>query len=130
MRIIRAVFLLVLAAVLLALALANREPVTLSLKLGSVLPEMGLTLPLFLVILLALTLGLVLGVVWEWLRSAGHRRESKQRAHEIELLKREVKGLRHNHAAPADDVLAILDAPRPTPGKGIAPAGPPITAKG
>lgn len=134
MRVIRAVFLLILAILLVAVMLANRQPVTLSLKLGSVLPEASITLPLFLVILVTLVLGLAAGLVWEWLRTAGHRAESAHRAREVARLEREVAGLRRNHAAPADEVLAILDAPRPpprpAPGGSVALAGPAVPAKG
>lgn len=133
MRVIRAVFLLILAVLLVAVMLANRQPVTLSLKLGSVLPEASITLPLFLVILVTLMLGLAVGLIWEWLRSAGHRSQSAHLGREVARLEREVAGLRRSHAAPADEVLAILDAPRPakTPSTdNVALAGPAVPAKG
>lgn len=140
MRAIRTVFLLILAVILVVLALANRQPVTLSLKFTEYLPGPSVTLPLFLVILLVLMAGIAIGLIWEWLRETGHRAEAASRAREIERLRREVQGLRSDHAAPADEVLAILDAPRPSPARAvatptvpapaIAPAGPSVPAKG
>lgn len=136
MRAIRTVFLLILAVILVVLALANRQPVTLSLKFTDYLPGPSVTLPLFLVIVLVLMAGIAIGLIWEWLREASHRSEASGRAREIERLEREVRALRKDHAAPADEVLAILDAPRPAPapsnptGSSVAPAGPSVPAKG
>lgn len=137
MRAIRTVFLLLLAAILVVLALANRQPATLSLKFTDYLPGPSVTLPLFLIVLLTLMAGIAIGLVWEWLREAGQRSEAASRAREIERLRREVQGLRSDHSAPADEVLAILDAPRPPPpassnqtGSSVVPAGPSVPAKG
>lgn len=139
MRTIRTVFLLVLTVILVVLALANRQPVTLSVKLTDSLPGLSVTLPLFLVLVLTLMAGIAIGLVWEWLRETGHRSEAATHAREVARLEREVKGLRRAHAAPADDVLAILDAPRgkaATPATGTAVAapgpapGPSVPAKG
>lgn len=137
MRIIRTVLLMILAALLVVLALANRAPVTLSLKFTDLLPGPSVTLPLFLVVVLALALGVVIGMVWEWLRAAGARAESARRAHEVAELQREVRALRKTHTAPADEVVAILDAPRPpsstraaTPPATPVSAAPALSARG
>lgn len=138
MRMIRTIVLLLLAAVLVVLALANRQPVTLSLQFTDYLPGLRVTLPLFLVLIITLALGVTIGLVWEWLRAAPKRAESARRAHEISVLEREVRGLRKSHAAPADEVEAILDAPRrPRPERAAAsgataspPALPALPARG
>lgn len=108
-----------LAAVLLfcvTLALANRSPVTLALWPETMSAFLGfgysVTLPLFVIVGGAAGLGLVFGLIWEWLR------EHSQRA-EAATLRREVAQLRTDPATPTaaatpatkprDQVLAILD---------------------
>ncbi len=136
MRAIRTVFLLILAVILVVLALANRQPVTLSLKFTDYLPGPSVTLPLFLVVVLALMAGIAIGLIWEWLRESRQRSEAASLAREVANLQREVQGLRDDHAAPADEVLAILDASvrsSPVPsvqGGGLSQPGPSVPAKG
>lgn len=119
MRYLRMLFVAVLAISLLTVALANRQIVDVSLFPGQFGQYLGGTwsarMPLFLVILLSLLIGMVLGLIWEWLRESHLRQESNRRAFELRQLEREVGGLRTTHAAPRDEVLAILDAPRAAP---------------
>ena len=119
MRYLRMLFVAVLATSLLTVALANRQIVDVSLFPGQFGQYLGGTwsarMPLFLVILLSLLIGMVLGLIWEWLRESHLRQESNRRAFELRQLEREVGGLRTTHAAPRDEVLAILDAPRAAP---------------
>lgn len=113
MRFIRLVFVILLAIVLIGIALANREMVSLSVlpaNLGAYLGvDWVLTMPLFLLVFGAMLVGMVLGLIWEWLRESHLRAESKRRAFEISKLEREVGQIRQQHRAPKDDVLAILD---------------------
>ena len=130
MRYLRMMFVVVLAVVLLTVALANRQMVSVSLFPGQFGQFLGgtwtATMPLFLVILLSLLIGMVLGLIWEWLRESHLRQESSRRAFELQRLEREVGGLRVTHSAPRDDVLAILDAPASAPSSAsAAPAAPP-----
>lgn len=113
MRTVRALFLIILAVVMVALAFTNRQMVSVSTRLTENMPGLTVELPLFLVILFAILLGIVLGLVWEWLREAETRAELSQRCAEVERLRREVSGLRQDHRDPEDEVLAILDAPKP-----------------
>ncbi|TRW95749.1 LapA family protein [Paracoccus sp. M683] len=119
MRFIRLMFVVLLAILLIAVALANRDMVTLNAFPANFGQYLGgtwsLNLPLFLVIFLAIAFGVVIGFVWEWLREAHIRRESRQRASQVAQLEREVSHLRDNHAGPRDDVLAIVDRPRSAP---------------
>lgn len=115
MRFIRLIFVALLALVLVAVALANREMVTLSAFPANFGQYLGgtwsIALPLFLVIFVAFALGMLAGLVWEWLREAHIRREARYRGAEVARLQGEVGHLRDRHAAPQDEVLAILDAP-------------------
>lgn len=126
MRYVRMLLVALLAIILVGVALANRQLVTVGLFPGRLDRYMGgdwqVQMPLFLVIILALLAGMILGLVWEWVRETTVRQESARRAHELQLLEREVRGLRVTHHAPRDEVLAILDAPKSAPAPAAAPA--------
>lgn len=116
MRAIRLIFFVVLAIVLILVATANRDPITVGLMPRGIAEFTGrdwtLTMPGFLALFLAMVFGVLVGLIWEWLREAHLRAESKSRAQDLARLQREVGDLRRTHAAPKDDVLAILeDAP-------------------
>jgi len=113
---LRLLFLAALAVVLIALALANGEIVT----LRALPPEAGdflgfswsVHLPLYLVIFAGILIGLLIGFVWEWLRErrirVGHAQATRKAAH----LEREVDRLKTKAEGPKDEVLALLDAPK------------------
>jgi len=113
MRYIRYVFLGALGIVLISVSLANRGMVDLKL-MPDVLAELvgfnlGISLPLFVVVLGGIAAGLVIGFVWEWLREYKHRREVGQKTREVHNLEREVTRLKGEKHQGKDEVLAILD---------------------
>lgn len=116
MRFLRLIFIVALAVVLIAVALANRDIVTLSAfpaNFGQYLGgQWSVDLPLFLVIFLVFALGMLAGLVWEWLRESHIRREARLHADRAARLENEVGHLRDRHAAPKDEVLAILERPK------------------
>ena len=127
MRTIRISFIVILAMVLILVATANRTPIQVGMLPESIAKFTGspwtVTLPTFLALFLAMVFGVLVGLVWEWLREAHLRAESKTRAHDLARLQREVGDLRRTHAAPKDEVLAILDeagARKPAPASGNA----------
>ena len=80
MRVIRAikyVFLISVAVALVVLAMANRDPVTLTLLPQELAlwsgVDLTIELPLFVVILGGVATGVLWGFVWEWLREHRHR---------------------------------------------------------
>lgn len=112
-RLLRYVLLGLIGLVLLAIASANRAPVTLRF-----LPEemdlfFGLgwvaDVPLFLVIFGGVLVGLALGFVWEWIREAGMRSDAARQRQKIGQLERELTRLRGDTPADKDDVLALLE---------------------
>ena len=113
MKYIRYLFLLCLAVVLIAVALANRGAVELKLlpdglaRVAGIDP--GTSLPLFVVIFGGVVAGLLIGFVWEWLREHKHRVEVDRKAREVGKLEREVKKLKGEKNRGKDDVLALLD---------------------
>lgn len=115
MRILRVVLVVALALLLIVAALANRSPVLVRLLPGNVDSYVNgswaVTMPLFLLVFIVFALGIVVGLLSEWLREAAIRDQNARRARDIAQLEREVGGLRTRNAQPRDDVLAILDAP-------------------
>ncbi len=113
MRVIRIAFLALLAVVILTITLANRGMVTLRLLPDEIARFVGtrleITLPLFLVILLGIVAGLLIGFFWEWLREHRYRAMARQEHAERVQLEREVRTLRTPRPGSGDEVLAILD---------------------
>lgn len=114
-RYMRYVLLAVLAIVLLTVAMANREIVTLNALPADMAAfaklNYALSLPLYLVIFGSIVAGLMIGFVWEWFREHRYRSSAKERAREIMRLERELEALRREAPVPQDDVLALLDRP-------------------
>lgn len=113
MRIIRLLFLLSVAFVLVVLALANRQMVDLRLMTADMAEIVGMsgsvTLPLFLVILMGVLIGLLLGFVWEYLREYKHRKELGVKTKEVKSLEREVKKLKKETVSETDQILALME---------------------
>ena len=114
MRFLKTAFWGLVALALVTVGLANRGIVTLR-----VLPEalgawLGVSpavdLPLFLVILLGVALGLLIGFVWEWIREIPERAHARWAERELQRLRAEVAWQRAE-ALPKDDVLAAISVP-------------------
>ncbi len=113
MRYIRYAIWVVLAIALVSMSLANREALTLVLLPGPVADFAGwnisVTLPVFVIVLAALSSGLLVGFFWEWLRETKHRRTASQKNREVRTLERQVVSLKTERDKDKDDVLALLD---------------------
>lgn len=120
MRYIRYAFWAVLAIVLVTLALANRQMVTLNTlpeglaSMLNALPFGGnlsfsIDMPLFLVIFIGIALGLLIGFVFEYLREMKIRGEASRSKSEVRRLERELKRTKAERDKDKDEVLAILD---------------------
>ena len=110
MRTLKLLLLGLILVAIVVLALANREVVTLHLLpegMERVMP-LSIQLPLFVVSLLSIVAGMVIGYLLEWLREHKHRRRASQKAREAAQLNREVERLRKDSGRPEDDVLALL----------------------
>lgn len=113
-RYLRYVFLFLLAVSLVTVAIANRDPVVLRMLPDDLSVMLGfggqIEVPLFAVIFGGIVAGVLIGFVWEWFREYKHRSAVTQKSREVGKLERELAVLRDSKgAAPADDVLAILD---------------------
>ncbi len=113
MRYIRYGFLGALGAVLIAVALANRDMITLNLlpeTLGDLLGlNHSINLPLFVVIFAAIAVGLMIGFAWEWMREHRHRSDKSKAERELHHTKREVRRLKGKQAENKDEVLVMLE---------------------
>ncbi len=111
MRYLRYSFYAVLMLVLVLLALANREMVTLA-----VLPEqlakffpVSVQLPMYVVLMLAMLFGLMVGYILEYFREHKIRREVSAKKREVASLTQEVDTLKRAAGKEEDDVLALLN---------------------
>lgn len=112
MRLIKLVVLALLAIILVTVALANREMMTIRLLPEELARLAGLnwdvSLPVFLVLLVAFLAGVLFGYFGEWLRESKHRSAARAERRERQRLEKHVE-----KTAPGgktgDDVLAILD---------------------
>lgn len=111
MRLIKYAFWAVVALCLVIVSMANRGMVTLRALPEFFANQFGVSpdieLPLFVVIMLGVGLGLLIGFFWEWIREYKFRAEVTRKDREVRRLEREVakaKSDKHD-----DDVLALLD---------------------
>lgn len=113
MRVIRLAFVILLAIILVGIALANRQLITVNLFPANFGQFLGgtwsLTMPAFIALLLAILFGVIIGFIWEWLRETSMRAELRSRASELARLEQEVGHLRKSKTAHRDEVLTILD---------------------
>jgi putative membrane protein len=105
-----------IALALLTMALANRAPVELQFLPDGLSAFLGvdfrITLPLFLILFLAMVVGLLIGFVWEWLREHKHRAAARTHGRAVTKLERELAEVKQATGTPKDDILALLDRPK------------------
>jgi uncharacterized integral membrane protein len=88
-RFIIIVILVPVAIALIALAVANRAPVSFTLDpFNPGNPALTVTQPLFALLFAALVLGLLIGGIATWLNQGRYRKLARQRSHEIESLRK------------------------------------------
>jgi uncharacterized integral membrane protein len=91
-RIVLNVVFVPLAIILIALAVANREPVAFTLDpFNPGNPALTLTLPLFIYFFLVLAVGVIIGSAVTWLRQGRYRKLARQRGIEAESLRQAIK---------------------------------------
>ena len=111
MRYIRTIILVLLAIILVTVALANREPLTLRLLPEALQGLFGLswqiTLPTFIILLGTVMMGVLLGFVWEWVRE--HRYRSAAAQERRERLRLEAERAK-TQPEPKNDIVAYVDS--------------------
>ena len=111
MRYFRSFILTVIAIVLITVALANREPLTLRLLPEPLQGLFGLswqvTQPAFVILLAAVLVGILLGFVWEWVREHRYRSAAAEERRE----RRRLEAERAKAMPDTDgDIVALVDS--------------------
>jgi uncharacterized integral membrane protein len=107
LRYLKFLILAPVAVAIVTLAVINRGPAT----LAYLPPQLGsatITLPMFVVLFLALMLGVVIGGGAAWFAQGRHRRAERQYRREAERLKSEADRLRAMQPASGDLSLPAL----------------------
>lgn len=119
-KILTAIIVVPLAIVIVAFAVANRQTVTMSFDpFSSAAPAYAVTLPLFVVILLVLIIGVLVGGFAAWLRQGKWRSSARRFEGEVRALHQEMDTIRRRFGtsdkpqAPAQP--APLAIPPPVP---------------
>ena len=116
-RFITVLILVPLAIIVLAFAVANRQPVTFTLDpLGILGSELSLSAPLFVLAFVLVMAGVILGGVAAWVGQGRWRRAARRAEDRARYLAAENEGLRRRVAAaevaPAPAITARLPARR------------------
>jgi uncharacterized integral membrane protein len=95
-KIVTAVIVIPLAAVIIAFAVANRQTVTVSFDpFSSTAPAYALSLPLFVLMFIVLILGVIIGGVAAWLRQGEWRRTARKLDADVRQLHQELSLIRN-----------------------------------
>ncbi|MBZ0218679.1 MAG: lipopolysaccharide assembly protein LapA domain-containing protein [Fimbriimonadaceae bacterium] len=110
-KVIRYLVIVPLAIILTALAVANRQIVTVTIDPFYLFnPPLALRMPLFLLIILAILIGVVVGGAAAWVRQAKWRRAARDNNSEAELWRAEADRLRRNQTERGSLALPAPDA--------------------
>ena len=100
-KIVTAVILVPIAAIIIAFAVANRQIVTVSFDpFDATNPAFAASLPLFVLIFILVIFGVILGGVAAWLRQARWCWAARRAEKENQELRLELDRLQHNLSAP------------------------------
>ena len=99
-KIVTAVILIPLAAIIIAFAVANRQTVSVSFDpFDTANPAYAASLPLFVLIFILVIFGVILGGVAAWLRQGRWRWAARRAEKENQELRLELDRLRHDLSA-------------------------------
>ena len=110
-KIVSALIVVPLAAVIVVFAVANRQSVTVSFDpFSSSSPAYAATLPLFVVIFTVLILGVLVGGIAAWIGQGKWRRAARKRDADVRVLHQELDAVRRRFAPEPPPAL-----PEPSP---------------
>src|SRR5471030_2339686 len=94
-KIVTAIIVVPLVAVIVAFAVANRQAVTVSFDpFSSVSPAYAATLPLFVIVFAVLILGVLIGGIAAWIRQSKWRRTARKLEAQVRALQSEQETIR------------------------------------
>ena len=100
-RLFTTIFLIALTIIIVMLAVANRHPVKVSIDpFSTESPAFTTMVPLFLIVLVSLIAGAIIGGSAAWLRQRKWRRAARHNTSELRGLRAEAEGLRERLATP------------------------------
>lgn len=112
-KIVTAIIVVPLAAVIIAFAVANRQTVTVSFDpFSTTSPAYAASLPLFILIFVLVILGVIIGGIAAWIRQSKWRRVARKLDADVRALHQELETISRRFGAP-------LPAP-------LEPAPPPL----
>jgi uncharacterized integral membrane protein len=120
-KIVTAIVVVPLVAVIVAFAVANRQAVTVSFDpFSATSPAYAATLPLFAVIFAVLILGVLIGGTAAWIRQGKWRRAARRLDGEVRALHEEMDAVRRRFgspekAPPPQDASPLAVIPPPMP---------------
>jgi uncharacterized integral membrane protein len=117
-RIVTAVIVIPLAAIIIVFAVANRQWVTVSFDpFSAANPAYAANLPLFALIFVILILGVIIGGIAAWIRQGKWRRRVRELEGEVHALHDELAAQRRQfadrQAAPAPEPFPVIAPPVP-----------------
>jgi len=116
-KFVSAIILAPLAILIVLVAVANREPVTISFDpFNAATPAYSIHVPLFIIALVLLLTGVLVGGIAAWLRQSRARRTARRLEAEVRQLRAELDSLgrrpgRSNLPAPIDVTPSIIVRP-------------------
>jgi uncharacterized integral membrane protein len=111
-RFVKALVMIPAAAVLVGLAIANRQPITVSFNpFDSSDPDLAMAVPLYVAGFTVLIAGVVLGGFAAWLKQGKHRRTACRLAAEVATIRTELAHLRGQTARPEGRTAASSTEP-------------------
>lgn len=120
-KIVTAVIVIPLAVIIVAFAVANRKPVTVSFDpFSAAAPAYSATVPLFVLIFALVILGVIVGGVAAWFRQGKWRRLARRLEGDVRDLHAEVEAIRRREhpgggSASADSTAGFGAYPRLPP---------------
>jgi uncharacterized membrane protein YciS (DUF1049 family) len=107
-KILAVVILVPIAIAAVALSVANRHDVALSLDpFNAADPAVAIAVPLYMLIFAAIALGIVIGGVGTWLGQGRWRRQARRLKHEAKDMRRENERYRAATTSPATALPAV-----------------------
>ena len=118
-KIVTVLVVLPVALLIVLFAVANRAPVTISLDPFAGQPPMfAASIPLFILLLIALIAGVIVGGIASWLRQSRWRRRARRLAGELKAARTEAETLRRQletrSAQPQQGSIAAIAYRHPT----------------
>jgi uncharacterized integral membrane protein len=120
-KIVTAIIVVPLAAIIIAFAVANRQAVTVSFDpFSTTSPAYAATLPLFVLLFIVLILGVIIGGIAAWIRQSKWRRVARQLDADVRALHDELETISRRFGAPEPaplprDPAALPLIPGPIP---------------